>query len=305
MRKNSLKASGLSLSQAQSVSNSCNQHAVELETVLSKVNNFSKTVKVDNITHTLQAGYPIPSDTVSIIEEIGSLQATQAFLMENIKAKDRVIREIQASRYVSKPRPEMESYDAPALFKQVDEEWGWEQLDEGDINEYYDMEAKSAAIGKFIHKDGKLTKLRNELPNVPELEWMEVETGKKTPVIVTKHNDAVKLLALHDSLSVKHREVEQKVNYYKAKVKNLVTAENARIANVNSDLISAANKVNTEREEAYQAKMREWNSVNQKELNEFEKLRQERIKDVVNLRIDVPSRFQTVVDKFFKPELKK
>ena len=194
MRKNSLKASGLSLSQAQSVSNSCNQHAVELETVLSKVNNFSKTVKVDNISHTLQAGCPIPSDTISIIEEIGSLQATQAFLMENIKAKDRVIREIQASRYVSKPRPEMESYDAPALFKQVDEEWGWEQLDEGDINEYYDMEAKSAAIGKFIHKDGKLTKLRNELPNVPELEWMEVETGKKTPVIIVMNLCLLSLL---------------------------------------------------------------------------------------------------------------
>ena len=296
MRKNSLKATGLSLSQAQSVSNSCNQHVVELETVLSKINNYSKTIKVNGEEHVLQSGYPLPTNIVSVIEEIGSLRATQAFLMENIKTKDGLIKEIQGDTYARKQRPEMESYEAPTLLKQVGEEWGWEQLGEGDLNEYYDVEAKASVIGKFIHKNGELSKLRNELPNIPGLEWMEIETGKKTPVIIIKHNKAEDLLTLHDTLSV---------NYYKAKVKNLVTAENARIANINADLISATNKINSEREESYQSKIREWNSVYQKELNEFEKQRQERIKGVVDLRIDVPTMFQTVVDKFFKPEVKK
>lgn len=295
MKKNSLKASGLSLSQAQSISNSCNQHAIELESQLNQVNNFSKTVKVGDETHILQQGRELPSNVLSIVSDLGLLKATQAFLMENIKAKDSLLKQIQLEKYVQTEAPIRGDYAKVNLLEQVGEEFGWSELSENEINEFYDVEAKAAAIGVFIHKNGKLTALRNELPNVPQIEWMEIESGKKTPITIKVHHTPKQLIGIYDSLVEKHRELEQRVNYFKAKVKNLVTNENARIANVNAIELKRVEAINREVGEKFNTDLTEWSALNQKLSNDFEAKRQERVKEVVNLRIDVPAMFQPIV----------
>ena len=298
MKKNSLKANGLSLSQAQSISNSCNQHAIELESQLNQVNNFTKSVKIGSETHTLQCGRELPNNFLEIISELGSLKATQAFLIENIKAKDVLLKQIQFDKYVQTEQPQRVSLVNANLLEQVGEEFGWSELSEKELIEFYDVEAKAAAIGTFIHKNGKLTALRNELPNVPQIEWMEVEVGKKTPITITVHHTSSQLIKVYDTLVEKHRELEQRVNYFKAKVKNLVTNENARIANVNAVELKRVETINREINEKYQTALSEWSRENQKLSNDFEAKRQERIKEVVNLRIDVPSLFQETINKF-------
>ena len=87
MRHN-LQKSGLSLSQAASISNLCNQRAREIESNLVGINNASKSFKDNGDTFTLETAKPVPSNIVALLIEKGELHAAQAFLMTNIKAKD-------------------------------------------------------------------------------------------------------------------------------------------------------------------------------------------------------------------------
>ena len=68
-----------------------------------------------------------------------------------------------------------------------------------------------------------MDKLRKELPNIPDMEWMKPDDkATSIPVKIEVHNTQENLLALHDKFSLLHRKYEQIVNAYKAKIKNLV-----------------------------------------------------------------------------------
>ena len=299
MKKNSLSKEGLSLSQAQSISNLCNQRAKEIDAKLSGVNNYSKTVKTADETLTLVTPKPMPTDVVALLKEKSSLHATQAFLMENIKAKDLLIKKAKgenADLTALVTVPERPVLVKPVVLPEVTEEWGWEQLSVTEVCKYLEAEAFAAHIGGFIHQGNTLDNLRRELPNINPIEWMVIKEGEKTPVKVITHHTSENLLALHEDLAKLHREYEQDVNYYKAKVKNLTTIENARIAKVNAD----AQKVNNEANAEYQKALMAFGEATRTAQSEFEKERQEKIKNIASLRINVDERFQPVVDLFLK-----
>jgi hypothetical protein len=312
MKKNSLVPNnGLSLSQAQSISNLCNQRAREIIENLVGVNNYGKTVDIlqatgEIKTHTIQVGKPLPENVVTLLKEKAELHACQAFLMENIKAKDAMLKEAREAQPdfsgIEVPkRPVVELMDIKnKLLKDVTEAWGWEQLSASELNEYLEAEAFASHIGQFIHKDGILDHLRNELPHVPPIEWMTIKDGEKTPVEIKTHHTSEQLLKVHEELAAEHRQYEQRVNYFKAKVKNLTTAENARIARVNADLQNEAeainNKLNSEYDTAFKAYTEKTKSVRA----EFEKTRQANIAEIASMRIKVDPRFQKTIDIFLK-----
>lgn len=307
MKKNSLTPNkGLSLSQAQSISNLCNQRAREIAANLQGVNNYSKTVDTGKKTHTIVVGKELPTNVVELLKEKAELHACQAFLMENIKAKDALLNEAKREQPdysgIEQPkRPLAELVDVKnQLLKEVGEDFGWEQLTAAELNEYLEAEAFASHIGQFIHKDGILDHLRNELPHVPPVEWMTIKDGEKTPVEIKTHHTPEQLLKVHEDLAALHRQYEQRVNYFKAKVKNLTTAENARIANVNADLQNEAeatnNKLHSEYDTAFKAYTEKTKSVKA----EFEKTRQAKIKEIAAMRIQVDPRFQKTVDTFLK-----
>lgn len=302
MKKNSLAQKGLSLSQAQSVSNLCNQSAIELATKLTVVNNFSKTVKVEGEAKTLITAKPLPTDVVELLMKKARLHACQAFLMENIKAKDGMLKAIRtASPDLSGVKyPEKPKFVNPVdnSLAEVDEKWGWEQLSTAEINEFLEAEAYAAHIGQFIHADGILAGLRRELPNIPAIEWMVIQDGVKSPVTITKHHNAEQLLDIHNKLATEHRQFEQRVNYFKAKVKNLTTAENARIAKHNADLQNAAAKQNNDLQLTYETAMKVVNEQVNDISVAFEQERQKTIAEIAAMRIEVAPRFQATVDEF-------
>jgi len=107
MKKHSLSTKGLSLSQAQSISNLCNQRATDIAAELNGINNVEKKLKIGEETYIETVGKPVPSNLTELLLEKAKLHATQAFLMENIKAKDSLITSIQRENYyASAPRPE-------------------------------------------------------------------------------------------------------------------------------------------------------------------------------------------------------
>lgn len=295
---------GLSMSQAQSISNLCNQNAIEIQRELDSYNNCSKSITVEGQVYSLQDGAPMPDNILDLLKNKGDLHACQAFLMESIKSKDAELSRLKYSQpdLSHLVKPERELVDDYEIEDGVDESWGWSQLSDSLYAEYLQAEAMASHLGQFIHKSGKLTQLRKELPNTPSIEWFEVEQGKKTPVKVTKHHLAPMLMSIHEDIAEQHRVYEQKVNYFKAKVKNLVSDENARIQRVNADKAAEYLKLEKEAHEKYQLALDAYNGEVLRLTMEFNSQRELDIKNTAALRINVDPRFQHVIDMFIAPE---
>lgn len=294
-----LSTKGLSMSQAQSISNMCNQRAQEIANNIGVINNAEKKLDVGKRTYIETKGMPMPPNIIELINEKAILHACQGFLMEALKAKDGELQRLRKMSFdFNLPQPGYVEADEVILQSSVDEDWGWAQLSDAEYAEYLDADSKAAHIGQFIHKNGKLDRLRTELPNIKGLEWMQVEDGKRTPVEVTVHHSSSQLLNLHEKLALQHRELEQRVNYYKAKVKNLVTVENARIHTENMAKADAYQKADQALNEQYRIAMDNWRNLRSVAISEFEKNRELAIKDTASLRINVDPRFQPVIDKF-------
>jgi len=299
--RNSLNTTGLSLSQAQSISNLCFQRTQDISSNLSVINNAEKTLKIGNETYIETVGNKIPANVVELLLEKALLHATQAFLMENIKAKDSLLKELKAKYFISPlTEPDYPNIHSAILLPLVDEKWGWDQLSLSEYNEYLEAEAYAAHIGQFIHKDCKLDILRKELSTIKTLEWMTIKDGEKTPLKVSVHHNQAQLLDIHNNLAALHRKYEQRVNYFKAKVKNLVTEENARISKVNADEQAIVNNSNKKMEDTFSELLRVYRAENLRLIQDFEKTRQEDIQKVAGLRITVDTRFQPTVDKYLK-----
>lgn len=304
MNKNSLVVGkGLSLSQAQSISNLCNQRAKDIELQFESINDCEKSIKIGNEDHKLQEGVKIPDNIVELLEEKSKLHACQAFLMVNIKGKDLMLRNVKSSK------PDISSVEVPErpllnknlrLKNLVDESWGWEQLSTTEINEYLEVEAFAAHIGQFFHCDSILDNLRKGINSIPSVEWMTIETGKKSPVTIQKNHKSSELGELHEKLALKHRKYEQRVNYFKAKVKNLVTQENSRISKENSDLQNEASLSNEKLMSEFTSSLNKANDLIANIKSEFETNKHSQIKDIAAMRINVDERFKPTVDGFLK-----
>lgn len=305
MKNRNLSNNGLSLSQAQSISNLCFQRAVEITNQLELVNNFKKSIKIaDNEYQTILAGHPMPKNVVEQLQEKAKLHACQAFLMENIKTKDLLLNEIKNATPIidSVIKPEVPKYLNANENKQqkVDENYGWSQLTSKEYNEYLEAEAYASHIGQYIHKKSHLDRLRNELNNIPDVDWIELEKDKKTLVYIEKHHTSEELLGYHEKLAKLHREYEQKVNYYKAKVKNITTLKNAEIAKHNSEVETNAANINNKLASEYNTQIIEYENKLKEIRSSFEIERQNEISRIAALRIDVDPRFQEVIDMFLK-----
>jgi hypothetical protein len=300
MSKNSLSSKGLSLSQATSISNLCNQRALEIGNKLGVVNNYSKTVKVGIEEHETVKARPLPIDVVDLLKEKAELHACQAFLMENLKKKDTMLKQIKVvGADISGVKfPEDYEYVDPKVIAQVGEDWGWDELTVAEYNEFLEAQAYAAHIGEYIHKGSTLDKLRAELPTLPDIEWMTIKDGEKSPVKIVKHHTSEELLKVHEDLAEIHRGYEQRVNYFNAKVKNLVTQENARIAKLNSDAQNEATAINNERQSTYETAYKKATEELKQVRAEFENARQASIKEIAALKINIDPRFQKVIDMF-------
>jgi hypothetical protein len=301
MRKNSLASKGLSMSQAQSISNLCNQRSRDISFKLRDINNVEKVLNIGQETYVETPGKKMPENVMELISDKSKLHATQAFLMENIKAKEEMLSELKHTRMeFDSEIPKCGELQSAKIDDSVNEDWGWSQLSTAEYNEYLEAEAFASHVGQFIHKGGKLDSLRSELPTLKTLEWIEVESGKKTPLKVSVHHTAEELGDLHEKLAGVHRNYEQRVNYFKAKVKNLVTSENARIAKENAVKEASVNEANQKVLSDYNKAKEEWQSSYRKASHLFEEERQKEIEKTAALRISIDPRFQDVIDMFLK-----
>ena len=292
------------MSQAQSISNLCNQRALEIQRELDSYNVCSKSIVVGRDSYSLVDAYPMPSAILELLKEKGRLHATQAFLMEAIKEKDSVISRLIHTSFDSSHivRPEFDEIPEPDVPANVSESWGWEQLSESEHSEFLEAEAMAAHLGQFIHNRGKLDKMRREVADLPSIEWMSVKDGERTPVRINKHHTSQELLATHEQIASAHRTYEQRVNYFKAKVKNLVSDENARIQKVCSDLWAQYDAETSKQSEIRSQAFEAYHNQVHKENADFNAAREEQVKAAAALRISVDPRFQSIINMFLIAE---
>lgn len=301
--KHSLAKNGLSMTQAQTISNLCNQAANEMLTSLSKMNNAKKTLDFNGKIYVKQEAYKLPITLEDELKHIGSYRACQAFLMEQLKAKDALLtfaKNSQPDVDIKEPEyPELEKYAETAM---VTDQWGWDQLSKAELAEYWEVEANAAVLGQFIHKGGTLDKLRKELPNLEPLEWFVApgHEGKAHPIKVEIHHTEIELWDNYQRLANLHRDMEQRVNYFKAKVKNLVTLKNAEIHKENADKLAELATINDKKMDQYRKDMSVYRDAVKVEVNKFEAEKLKTIKEISALRIEVDKRFQPIIDELLE-----
>ena len=304
--KNSLSKKGLSMSEAASISNICNQKALDIANKLIVVNNYSRTIKIDGIDYIEKEGNELPSDVVALILLKAKYHGTQAFLMENVKAKDALLSSLKNESFIyNVAAPEAGRIEQANLIPEVGDAWAREQLTLEEVNDYLSNETVAAHVGQFIHNRSILDSLRKELPTLKKLEWIEVEQGKKTPVVVKTHHTQEQLSKLHEEFSGIHIEAEQKVNFIKAKMKNLITAENARIAELNAAELTRVNSINADIREAYTSASKLWREAHKVAEADFEVVRNKKIQEASALKIKTAPQFQDTVDEILNLLAKK
>ncbi len=287
---------GLTESKAQSISNLCNQLALEIENKINGFNVLTKTMKYDKETLVMQEAKPI-RDIHNLLSEKSQLHGLQAHLLEALKAKRSLMESIKEESFESPlTAPERTIIPRPELIEDVDVIFGIGQLTASEYAEYLQQEAVASHYGQFVHKRGKLAVLRNTLAKRVPLEWEVIEDGKKHPIKVIAHHTEDELIGLHVSLSSIHNKANQRVNYFKAKVKNLTSEENQRIhkknAKKNAVYSGKVDRNNAEYESALQGHNAEVETLN----SIFEDDRERRLNEASQLRISVDPIFQDLVD---------
>ncbi len=296
--KNSLSKKGLSMSEAASISNICNQKALDIANKLVVVNNYSTTIKIEGTDYTEKEGNGLPTNVVDLILLKAKYHGTQAFLMENIKAKDALLASLKAESFIyDVPAPEVGRTEQAKLLPEVGDAWAREQLTLDEVNDYLSNETVAAHVGQFIHNRSILATLRAELPTLKKLEWIEVEQGKKTPVVIKAHHTQEQLSKLHEEFSGLHREAEQKVNFIKAKMKNLVSTENARIAELNAAELTRVSSINADIRDAYTSASKLWREAHKVAEAEFEATRNKKIQEASALKIKTAPQFEATVNE--------
>jgi hypothetical protein len=297
-----LSTSGLSMSKAQSISNICNQRAKYIDSLLTNVNNVSKYFKQsDGEIYMKQIGKPLPVNVLELLNDKSSYHALQAYLMEAVKYKDNLL---EIEKYNSFKTelifPLTPNYIPTTTIKEVDEKWGWEQLSEKEYCEYLEAETYASHIGQYFHRGGILDNLRKNYNSDLELSFIELKKDEKIPITSTPNHTEKYLIDLHENLANVHREYEQKVNYYKSKVKNLVSNKNIEISKINSDILTKAEVANKKLRQEYNELVNDYNTKLSLESLEFNENKEVQSKRISSLKIKIPTNLQPTVDKLLK-----
>lgn len=296
-----LGTQGLSMSDAQSLSNLCNQEAINIDKKLKSVGLFNKSVTLNNQEKIIYKTDKMPENVKELLERKSVLHALQGFLMDSMKRKDSLIKEESERAFVYDiPRPIQPQYELEPQLKQVDEAWGFDQLTDDEYNEYLRDESFASHIGQFIHNKSILEELRKDAYKIPAIEWIELKKDEKTPVDIIVHHAPEFYDTLYKEFSNLHRDYEKKVNYIKAKVKNLVAEENQKLLLEYKQNLQEVSERNRLLKEEYNKEVTKWTTNYNLAKSTFEKEKVEKVNELAKLKIVLDSRYESLKNELMK-----
>jgi len=229
---------------------------------------YNKVFKVDNLEE-------------KCLEE-GNLYALSAWLREAIKSKDNLLKQVDLDNFEIKLLNEV-FIDIEATSKLLTEDEIKYSLPINELADYLACEAKAAHIGKKVHPNGIFEVWFNAIKNTPRVQINDV--NKDYVVEFSQIVDEKDLYSIYFNLQKEYREAEQKVNYYKAKIKNLLDEKNQKINQQNKAIY------NKHRED-----LELQNSKNLSIQTEIDILRRDKAKEISALKIVIPNELQKTLE---------
>jgi len=168
------------------------------------------------------------------VKKIGELHSLAGWLREGVKSKNQAlitIDSIEDCEILPEPKLEkleyMESYSPNAVYAFTEND-AISKFSFKERSEYISLTAKAAAIGKVIHGDGLLSILKKECSTFKEIgitsfliNGVREEFPTERKINITRDE----LNKIFFSLQKTHREIENKLNWFKSKIKNTITRE--------------------------------------------------------------------------------
>lgn len=153
----------------------------------------------------------------SMLENVAQAKSLIAWLREAIKAKEVLLRGIQAitldewceASGIEKP-------EAPVLSHILTEEEYYDSLSIKERNRYYQLETIAAVLGKYIHPDGPLSKERKKLKD--KMQHPNEVSGTGRDALIYSYSSSVLADDVDDTfyeLQKRHREVQAQLNSMK------------------------------------------------------------------------------------------
>lgn len=164
----------------------------------------------------------------SVLEEIAEMNAFCAWVREAVKAKDKELKAIDEM--------DIDVWCEENGFELAKEPMRPRRIYENDIiakmnvkerNEYYQLEAIAATIGKCIHNEGPLAGARKELQNKIVKPFSTEGSGQE--MLIYSHTPSVEPQKVEDmffELQKWHRSNEQQLNKIKFDIKKRLEEEN-------------------------------------------------------------------------------
>lgn len=293
---------GITMSDANHIANMTKQIAEISSTKAHNIVSSQDTMTIDGTAYVLKE-YSKPTEDDFILP--GELFGLSAWLRQAVKAKEEGIELLRVAALtdikenqpvLTHKRPDKSEFHFPAIPKEVeiDKPFG-EILDIAEYAEYLALEAKAAYIGKLIHQGQPLDKVRNEILNWQPISFMKFD-GAERIIVRNKLFDEGEINKLYLKLQTQHREVESKLNWYKAKIKNdavVISAQKAQdyteAYNKTQALYTEAMRLYNDAEREYEKQFVLWSTEAQQTRKELQKL-------FSSYRIIIPNQFSKIYE---------
>ena len=222
----------------------------------------------------------------SVLEEIAEMNAFCAWVREAVKAKDKELKAIDEM--------DIDVWCEENGFELAKEPMRPRRIYENDIiakmnvkerNEYYQLEAIAATIGKCIHNEGPLAGARKELQNKMVKPFSTEGSGQE--MLIYSHTPSVEPQKVEDiffELQKWHRSNEQQLNKIKFDIKKRLEEEN----------LANNQKYNTEVKDAHQEISAQISAFNKWQIEERTRLSR--------LKVIIPNSLQGTYDKLSRLE---
>lgn len=229
----------LTSTEAQNICNVANEVIAGLTDSLNTVQFYNTTItSIVSSDNAVNAGKGT-TDTSWIqdaIIKIGQYNSLIAWLKEAIKNKEEALGELSSTRiqdwseYKDYPTPKSPSKKATVTKDDV-----IKNLDAIKLNKYFTLQSRAAAIGKFIHETGPVSRAKVMLNKV--IAEPNKISGAGRDTVVYRYTPSVEVAEVNGmflSLMSEHRNL------------------NAQLNNIKADAIEEANKQNIANEQEYQ-----------------------------------------------------
>ena len=209
----------------------------------------------------------------SLLEGVAQAKSLIAWLREGIKAKDNLIKDLQAIDFedwceengINKP-------ESPKYGHVLTEEEYYASLPIKERNRYYQLETQVAVLGKYIHTDGCLSNARKELKD--KIQHPHKVDGKGRDALIYTYTPTVDVAEVDNvfyELQKKHREIQAQLNAMKYSCEQAIN--------------ESTNKVNTE----YMAASKKYQAEIDAILGTFKTWRDKKSQEYSKLKIIIPN----------------